>query len=108
MGGKSTSDTQQTQQSKTEPWAEAVPTMQGILGQVQGGLKQTGLTGAENTALAGLSANAQQGNPYAGALDSLTRGLFAGGGATDVAELSQQHRKRRADARERHVRGRGP
>jgi hypothetical protein len=90
MGGKSTSENKQTQTSQTAPWAEAIPTTQGILAQVQGGLKQTGLTGAENTALAGLSANAQQGNPYAGALDSLTRGLFAGGGATDQnANISQ-------------------
>ena len=45
MGG--TSKTETTQQSQTSPWAPAQPLLNGILVQLQGGMGNTGLTGAE-------------------------------------------------------------
>jgi hypothetical protein len=49
MGGDSKSS--QTQSSTTAPWQDAQPALGGILGQVNSGLGNTGVTGAENNAL---------------------------------------------------------
>lgn len=83
MGG--TSKTTSTQSSQTEPWKAAQPALQGILGQLQTQLGNTGLTGTENSALNSLSANAAQGNPYAGSIGDLATSLLNGGGANAQA-----------------------
>lgn len=80
MGGKS--ETSQTQASTTNPWATATPALEGILGQLQKGLGNTGLTGAESGALNSIESNASQGNPYAGQIGSYASNLLSGGGAT--------------------------
>jgi hypothetical protein len=77
MGGKS--QQQQTQSSTTRPLAEAMPHITGLLDQLKPQLNNTGLTGNENTALAGLTANAQAGNPYADQIGSLATDLLGGG-----------------------------
>jgi hypothetical protein len=81
MGGKS--ETSQTQQSTTAPWATAQPALNGILGQVQTGLNNTGLTGAETGAIGTLENNAGSANRFAPAIQSSVAGLLDGGGATD-------------------------
>lgn len=81
MGGKSSSDT--TQSSSTQPWAAAMPTINGLFGQVNNQLNATGLSGNESNALDTLTANAQQGNPYAGLIGNYATNLLQGGGATD-------------------------
>lgn len=84
MGG--TSKTSQTQNSTTQPWTEAQPALQGILGQLQGNLGNTGVTGAESGALTtlvnnGNNATAQYSQPIA----DFAKTLLSGGGATDQA-----------------------
>jgi hypothetical protein len=79
MGGTSTQ--QQQQQSTTNPWAPAQPALQGILGQLQGNLNNTGLTGAETGAINTLEANAGTANQYAPAIQGYAKDLLSGGGA---------------------------
>lgn len=81
MGGKSTSE--QTQQSTTKPWEAATPALTGILGQLQTGLGNTGLTGTESGAISSIEGNASKGNPFAPAIQSTTSDLLNGGGATE-------------------------
>jgi hypothetical protein len=83
MGGES--KTSQTQSSTTAPWQAAQPTLQGILGQLQGNLNNTGVTGAETGALNSIEANAGQSSQYAPLIQGLTSSLLNGGGATDQA-----------------------
>lgn len=83
MGG--TSETKQTQNSTTNPWEPAQPLLNGILGQLQSGLGNTGLTGNENAAINTLSANAGNASRFAPQIDSFAKSLFAGGGANDQA-----------------------
>lgn len=89
MGGESKSTT--TQQSQTAPWEAAQPTLQGILGQVQTGLGNTGLTGAETGAINSVEANAAKGNPYAPQIGQYATDLFNGGGATNQAGAVNQN-----------------
>jgi hypothetical protein len=79
MGGTSTQ--QQQQQSTTNPWAPAQPVLQGILGQLQGNLNNTGLTGAETGAINTLEQNAGTANQYAPAIQGYAKDLLGGGGA---------------------------
>jgi hypothetical protein len=82
MGGKSTST--QTQSSTTAPWEAAQPQLQGILGQLQTGLGNTGLTGAESGALGTLQNNASANSAaYTPQIGSYATNLLNGGGATD-------------------------
>jgi hypothetical protein len=82
MGGQSSS--QQTQQSTTQPWQDAQPALQGILGQLQGNLGNTGLTGTESNALNTTVANANANTAaYAPQIGSYATNLLNGGGATD-------------------------
>jgi len=80
MGGQSTST--QTTQSQSAPWAAAQPALQSMLGQINTGLNNTGLTSAESGALDTLKNNAAAGNPYAGQIGSYADSLLNGGGAT--------------------------
>ena len=90
MGGTSTQ--QQTQSSTTNPWAPAQPALQGILGQVQGNLGNTGVTGAENNALTGMVNNA---NNYsantAPQIGANANSLLQGGGAMNQAGQTNQN-----------------
>lgn len=79
MGGQSSST--QTQQSQTAPWEAAQPMLKSILGQLSTGLGNTGLTGAENSAIDTLRSNAANGNPYAGQIGGYAQSLLNGGGA---------------------------
>ncbi|HLJ01748.1 MAG TPA: tail fiber domain-containing protein [Bradyrhizobium sp.] len=83
MGGQST--TSQTQQSTTAPWQAAQPDLQGILGQLNPLIQNSGLTPAESGAINQLSQNASQGNPFTGQITDLANNLFNGGGATAQA-----------------------
>jgi len=80
MGGES--KTSQTQNSTTNPWAEAQPALQGILGQLQSNLGNTGVTGAENSALNTIQANANSAtSQYAPQIGANATELLNGGGA---------------------------
>jgi hypothetical protein len=84
MGGKS--EQTQTQQSTTQPWLEAQPALKGILGQLQGNLGNTGVTGAESAALNSGINNAQGfAERFAPQISSFAQTLLNGGGATDQA-----------------------
>lgn len=78
MGGTST----QTQQSTTEPWKAAQPALQGILGQLQGQIANSGLSSTAQGAISQLEGNAQAGNPYSGQISGVVGNLLNGGGAT--------------------------
>lgn len=92
MGGESS--TSQTQQSTTAPWTAAQPTLQGILGQLGTGLNNTGVTGAENSAL-----NTVQGNSnafsgqYAPLMGANAMELLNGGGALNQTGAINQNYK---------------
>src|SRR5437868_5724308 len=81
MGG--TSSQQQQQSSTTQPWAPAQPVLQGILGQLQGNLGNTSLTGNENNALNTLTTNAGTASQYAPAIQGYATSLLGGGGANN-------------------------
>ncbi|MDI1265895.1 MAG: tail fiber domain-containing protein [bacterium] len=83
MGGQSSST--QTQQSQTAPWEASQPMLRSILGQLNAGLSNAGLTGAESSALDTLQSNAARGNPYAGQVDAYAKSLLGGGGADGQA-----------------------
>src|SRR3954452_18857224 len=79
MGGQSSST--QTQQSQTAPWEAAQPMLQGILGQLNPLIQNSGLNPAESSAINQLSANAAQGNPYAGQIGAFAGNMLSGGAA---------------------------
>lgn len=83
MGGTSQQTT--TQQSQTAPWAASQPLLQGILGQLQGGLNNTGLTGAQTGALNSIEQNAAGTSVYAPQIGTYTNSLLNGGGALNQA-----------------------
>lgn len=83
MGGESKQTT--TQNSTTNPWEAATPALKGILGQVQGNLSNTGITNAENTALANIQANGQNTSAFTPQVNQFVTSLLGGGGATDQA-----------------------
>jgi hypothetical protein len=83
MGGES--KTSSTQNSTTNPWEPAQGALTGILGQLNGNLSNTGVTGAENGALNTLVNNGNATSQYAPAVQDYTKNLLNGGGATDQA-----------------------
>lgn len=83
MGGQSTST--QTQQSQTAPWVAAQPALQTMLGQINTGLANTGLTPPERAALDTLGGNAAKGNPYADQIAGYATSMLNGGGAMTQA-----------------------
>lgn len=85
MGGQS--ETTQSQQSTTAPWTAAQPAVQGILGQVNTGLNNTGLTGAETGAINQLEANAPGASQYAPQIGANATSLLGGGGAQNNDSL---------------------
>src|SRR6185369_15076951 len=95
MGGESKQS--QTQNSVTEPWKEAQPALQGILGQLQGNLGKTGLTGAESGALDTLQANAGSASQFSPQITDFAKTLLGGGGATNQAGAVNQNYQRYFD-----------
>jgi hypothetical protein len=91
MGGTSTQ--QQTQNSTTNPWEPAKPLLQGILGQVQGQLGNTGATGAETGAINSIENNAANAPNYTRGLNANVAGLINGGGALNQAGNINQNYK---------------
>lgn len=92
MSGKSTQDSttqqtqNQTQSSKTNPWDAANPALQGILGQLGGGLNNTGLTNTENNALGQMQGNAAgYSQQFAPRIGGYASSLLNGGGANAQA-----------------------
>ncbi len=83
MGGQSSSS--QTQSSTTAPWTAAQPTLNGILGQLNPLISNSGLNGTESGAINQLTQNAQQGNPYASQIGNNASSLLNGGGALNQA-----------------------
>lgn len=82
MGGQSTTEQKQTQNSTTNPWEQAVPQLQGLLGQVSQGLGNTDLTAKESGALNRLEGGT---NPFTAQIGSYARNLLNGGAATKQA-----------------------
>jgi hypothetical protein len=78
--GESTSKT--TQQSSTTPWDAAMPEINGLFGQLQGLIPNTGVNPTEQRAINQLTATGQAGNPFAPALSNVATTLLNGGGAT--------------------------
>jgi hypothetical protein len=89
MGGKSTSNSTQTQNSTTDPWAPTQPLLEGIIGRLNGGLANTGLTNAENGALNTSEVNAGNYSQYSPMISDTIRSLLGGGGAMDQAPAIQ-------------------
>jgi hypothetical protein len=87
MPGSSSSTTQQ--QSQTQPWAPAQPLLTGILGQLSNNLPNTGLTGAQGTALNQIENNNSQFSNFTPAISGVTSNLLAGGGALNQAPAIQ-------------------
>jgi len=64
----------------TGPWSPLWPALGGITNQIVGNIPNAQITGNEQAALAGLQANANAGNPFAGGINALAANLLAGGG----------------------------
>lgn len=80
MGGTSKQTQTTDQSSTTNPWAPAQPLLSGILGQLNTGMAQTGITGAENSALNTITANAGNASQFAPQIGNLIGDLLNGGG----------------------------
>ena len=80
--GSSNSTTNQSQQSTTAPGAMTAPTVQGITGQLNPLIANSGTTAPETTAINQLTAAGEAGNPYATAIGNNANTLLSGGGAT--------------------------
>lgn len=68
--------------STTSPGAEAQPIVQGITGQLDGLIPNSGLNSTESSAINQLTQNAEAGDPYAAAEGANANTLLSGGGAT--------------------------
>lgn len=83
MGGKSSQT--QSSNSTTAPWEPAQPALKGILDQLNPLIQNAGLSGTAQGAFNELTANAQQGNPFAGQINDFATNLLSGGGANAQA-----------------------
>lgn len=81
MGSQDTHSTT-SQSSTTAPGAMTAPTVQGIIGQLNPLIANSGLTPDQTAAIDQLKASAAAGNPYAAAEGANATNLLAGGGAT--------------------------
>lgn len=81
MGGQSSSTQQTNQSSTTAPWAPTQGLLTNIIGQLNGGLSGTGITGAEHGALNTITANAGNASQFAPQIGGLVGDLLNGGGA---------------------------
>ena len=80
--GSSNSTTNQSQQSTSAPGEMTAPTVQGITGQLNPLIANSGTTAPETTAINQLTAAGEAGNPYATAIGNNANTLLSGGGAT--------------------------
>ncbi len=93
MGGtsKSGSDTSTTQNmqgtSTQNPWAQAMPALQGILGGLGSQIGNYNPTSAESGALSTLQGNAQGAQNYGGQATDLANSLMSGGGTQQNAGI---------------------
>lgn len=89
MGGQSSST--QTQKTETAPWAAAQPALQGILGQLNGYVGQTGINGTQTGALNTIEQNNATAGQYNPAIQSYTQDMLGGGGAMNQAGAVNQN-----------------
>jgi hypothetical protein len=89
--GSSSQQTQTTQQSTTAPNAAAMPTVNGLLSQLNPLIANSGLDPTESGAIDQLTANAQAGNPYAPQIGANATSLLSGGGALNQAPALTQN-----------------
>lgn len=102
MGGKSSQTTEQSQQQSgltsllqnqsqsqagttsatKNPWENAMPTINGILGQLNPLIENTGVNSTQQAGIDAMKANATAGNPYASQIGGVANNLLSGGGAT--------------------------
>lgn len=80
--GQSSQNTTQSQSSTSAPGAMTSPTVQGIIGQLNPLIANSGLTPDQQNAINSMKANAAAGNPFAPAENANASNLLAGGGAT--------------------------
>jgi hypothetical protein len=78
-------DTVTGQTSSTGPWAAAMPTVTGILQQLNPLIANSGINSAQQTGIDALTRNAQAGNSFAPSIGAFANDLLAGGGAMDQA-----------------------
>ena len=82
MGGTSKQTQDVSQTTSQAPYAPAIPLVSGVANAATGLLPNLSqLTPEQQQAFAGLTANAQAGNPYAGAIGDYAGNLLGGGGA---------------------------
>ncbi len=68
-----------TETRSTRPWDELTPQVQGVAGLLNPLTANAGLNPTETIALAGMTANAQAGNPYASQVGNVTNQFLSGG-----------------------------
>lgn len=78
-----------TSQSQTRPWDTAMPAVNGLLGQLQGLIPNSGTNAAQNGAISQLTQMGQAGNPYATSIGNTATDLLSGGGAMNYAPTIQ-------------------
>lgn len=84
-GGTSSTDTSGTSNTSNNPWAAAIPGLQGILDKVGGLQNSTGVTGDQQAAIAQLQANAAKGDPTAAARLAAAQNALGATSNADVA-----------------------
>jgi len=89
--GSSSQQSQTTQQSTTAPNAAAMPTVNGLLSQLNPLIANSGFNPTESGAIDQLTANAQAGNPYAPQIGANATSLLSGGGALNQAPALTQN-----------------
>lgn len=87
MGGTSTQSSTSNTKSTTDPYAPTIQPLQNLVGQISSNTGSAAANPTEQSALSGLMANAQSGNPYAGQIGSLATNLLNGG--TDRTGIAQ-------------------
>lgn len=70
-----------TSQSTTAPWQTAMPAVNGLLGQLNGLIPNSGVNPTEQGAINQLTATGQAGNPYTGEIGGVANSLLNGGNA---------------------------
>ncbi len=93
MGGtsKTTQNTSQQSTSTQNPWDQAMPAVQGILGGINSQIGNYQPTAAEQGALGTLQSNAQGLQNYGGQATSLANDLMSGGGILNNAYQQYQN-----------------
>jgi hypothetical protein len=88
----SSKDTTGSQQSQTNPWTPAQSDLTGMLGQINTGMNNTGITGAENSALNTIGNNSNTwAGQYAPQIGANASAMLNGGGAMNQAGAVNQN-----------------